>query len=386
VEVADIFRAGIGTLGKLSGEQWQVVNAIISCRTARLGGHRLRCDRCAHELNSYNSCRNRHCPKCQALARAKWLRQRMTELLPVGYFHLVFTVPDSLNPLALRNKSVFYDILFKAVQQTLQQAAANPRNLGARIGFLAILHTWGQNLLDHPHIHCVVPGGGLSPDGSRWIGCPDRFFVAVGILRKLFRGKVLAYLKAAFADGKLQFPGTIEKLGDPGAFQHLIDTAYRRPWVVYAKRPFAGPAQVLKYLASYTHRVAISNRRIKSFDGETVTFSWKDRKHGNITKHMRLSTQEFMRRFLLHVLPKHFVRIRSYGLLSNRSKHQLLATCRELIRRQQQLEGTPTEADQPAALEPEQRLCPKCRAGHMVEIALIEPQPPSSGTSFFDTS
>ena len=392
-ELADIFRDNLDKLPKLSVEQWNVVNAIISCRTSRLGGHLLRCDQCDHELNLYNSCRNRHCPKCQALARAQWLSDRMTELLPVPYFHVVFTIPDFLNPVALRNKAVFYNILFRATNETLQQAALNPRNLGARIGFLAILHTWAQNLQDHPHIHCVVPGGGLSPDGSQWISSSNRFFVHVKILGKLFRGKVLDYLKTAFQDQQLHFPGKIQQFQHASAFQRLIDRGYRKQWVVYAKRPFAGPAQVLKYLANYTHRIAISNHRILKLGSDSVTFSWKDRKHNNITKQMSLGTREFMRRFLLHVLPKRFVRIRSYGLLCNRYKKELLNRCRVLIPTGEHTEeslaldaqppGHECDLDQP---ETNDRLCPKCRTGHMIEIGIIEPQPIVAGNAFFDTS
>jgi hypothetical protein len=317
----------------------------------------------------------------------------MEELLPVHYFHVVFTIPDFFNPLALRNKSVFYNILFRAAQETLQEAALNPRNLGARIGFLAILHTWAQNLLDHPHIHCLVPGGGLSPDGTRWISSSKRFFVHVKILGKLFRGKVLDYLKKAFQKQELQFPGKIRQLQHSAAFQNMIDRGYRKRWVVYAKRPFAGPAQVLKYLGNYTHRVAISNYRILRVENDTVTFSWKDRKHNNITRQMTVSTREFMRRFLLHVLPDRFMRIRSYGLLCNRYRKELLNTCRMLIPAGEYdersiHEDALSEEGKPGSDQSgnESRLCPKCRTGYLITITEIEPQPIVADSVFFDTS
>jgi hypothetical protein len=243
-EVADIFRDHLDQLGKISAEKWKVVNALISCRTARLGGHVYECDHCGHTLNAYNSCRNRHCPKCQAKARSKWLKERMEELLPVEYFHVVFTIPDLLNPLTLINKEVVYEIQFRAAKETLVQSSANPKNLGARIGFLAILHTWGQNLLDHPHIHCVVPGGGLSLDGSRWISCPKGFFVSVKILSKLFRGKFLDYLKNAFQDHRLRFFGNSRNLEKPKEFQKLLDQAYSKPWVwCMPNRPSPDPSR-----------------------------------------------------------------------------------------------------------------------------------------------
>ena len=390
VEVADIFRDNIEKLPKLSAEQWKVVNAVISCRTSRLGGHLLRCDHCNHELNSYNSCRNRHCPKCQARAREQWLNDRMAELLPVHYFHVVFTIPDFFNPVALRNKSVFYNILFRAAKETLQQAALNPRNLGARIGFLAILHTWSQNLLDHPHIHCVVPGGGLSPDGTRWISSSHRFFVQVKILSKLFRAKLLDYLKQAYRNHQLQFPGKIQQLRHPAAFQNLIDRGYRKRWVVFVKRPFAGPARVLRYLGNYTHRVAISNHRILRVEADTVTFSWKDRRHNNITRQMTLSTRKFMRRFLLHVLPDRFVRIRSYGLLCNRYRKELLNTCRTLIPVGEHDEE-PIHENAERKPDSEQsgmnsQLCPKCRTGYLIKVMSIEPHSIVANDPFFDTS
>jgi hypothetical protein len=386
-EVADIFRDQLDQLGKISAEKWKVVNALISCRTARLGGHVYECDHCGHTLNTYNSCRNRHCPKCQAKARSKWLQERMEELLPVEYFHVVFTIPDLLNPLTLINKEVVYEILFRAAKETLVQSSANPKNLGARIGFLAILHTWGQNLVDHPHIHCVVPGGGLSPDGSRWISCPKGFFVSVKILSRLFRGKFLDYLKKAFQDQRLRFFGNSRDLEKPKEFQKLLDQAYSKPWVVYAKPPFAGPKQVLRYLGNYTHRVAISNHRILDVQGGIVRFRYKDYRDGNARKIMALSASEFMRRFLLHVLPKRFVRIRCYGFLSNRNKKELLARCRELLGESTEMDETlEEESGVEEAGIAELMLCPKCGEGHMIAVMILEPEPGFQSAFKLDSS
>ena len=386
-EVADIFRDHLDSLGKISAEKWKVVNALISCRTARLGGPVYECDRCGHTLNVYNSCRNRHCPKCQAKARSKWLQERMEELLPVEYFHVVFTIPDLLNPLTLINKEVVYEILFRAVKETLVQSSANPKNLGARIGFLAILHTWGQNLMDHPHIHCVVPGGGLSLDGSRWISCPKGFFVSVKILSKLFRGKFLDYLKNAFQDHRLRFFGNSRDLEKPKEFRKLLDQAYSKPWVVYAKPPFAGPEQVLRYLGNYTHRVAISNHRILDVQDGVVRFRYKDYRDGNARKTMSLSASEFMRRFLLHVIPKRFVRIRCYGFLSNRNKKELLARCRELLEEPSEMEDTvEEESGVGEAGIAELMLCPKCGEGRMIAVMILEPEPDFHSAFKLDSS
>lgn len=373
VEIADVFRKYYHELQSLSPQQWEVVRAIVRCRTAALGGHLWQCDRCGHNQIAYNSCRNRHCPACQGSARAAWLEARMAELLPVSYFHVVFTVPELLSPLALQNKRVFYDLLFRSVNESLSQAAANPRNLGARIGFLAVLHTWGQNLHHHPHIHCVVPAGGLSADRSRWISTGGRFFLPVKILSRLLRGKMLDYLKKAYRSGKLCFYGKLEPLAaDPDLFGALINAAYAKNWVVYAKRPFAGPAQVLGYLGRYTHRVAISNHRILGLEDDKVSFRWKDYKHAGRWKTMTLESQEFIRRFLLHVLPRGYVRIRSYGILSNRSKAQTLSVCRRLSG--QDSEPDDDGGDLLAVAHQHHSMCPKCRRGHMIAVMVIEPQ------------
>src|SRR6516225_3031040 len=314
LELGDIFRlhgpAYLTRFGaSLSREQKQALKAIAACRTAALGGYVEQCDQCGYQKIAYCSCRNRHCPKCSARARAQWLEQRAAELLPVEYFHVVFTVPQLLAPLALQNQRLVYGILFRAAAETLLEIAADPKHLGAHIGFLAVLHTWGQNLYHHPHLHCVVPGGGIAPDQSRWISCRRRFLFPVRVLSRLFRAKFVAYLKAAFRDGKLGFYGDLKSLGQKRNFIEWLMKVAGTEWVVYAKPPFGGPQQVLKYLARYTHRVAISNGRLLELDDDKVTFSYKDYAAGNATKTLTLGVQEFTRRYLLHVLPRGFVRI-----------------------------------------------------------------------------
>ncbi|MCG8573159.1 MAG: IS91 family transposase [Spirochaetes bacterium] len=329
-ELADILRGTISRLPKLPQSYWKVINDITACRTSRLGGHILKCEHCGHQVNLYNSCRNRHCPKCQTLAKARWLEKRMKELLPVNYYHIVFTLPDLLNPISLVNKKLVYNLLFKCVKETLLEAAGNPKNLGADIGFLTILHTWGQNLQFHPHIHCVVPAGGLH--NNKWMHPKNNdFFISVKILSKLFRGKFLAYLKKNYQEKKISFHGKVCSQLEKD-FNHLIDQLYKKNWVVYAKKPFGGPEKVLNYLGRYTHRIAISNNRIISYQNKNVTFYWKDYKDNNKRKIMLLSDTEFIRRFLLHILPENFVRIRSFGFLSNKSKKKKLSLCRKLLK------------------------------------------------------
>lgn len=318
--------------GKLTSAEEYVLRSLAACRTAVLGGHLEECGECGHRRPAYNSCGNRHCPKCRAAARAAWLDAQRANLLPVPYFHVVFTLPAQLSPLALQNKEVLYDLLFRAAAETLQEIAATPKHLGAEIGFLAVLHTWGQNLLHHPHLHCVVPGGGLSPNGSRWIACrKEDFLLPVKVLSAVFRGKFLGYLKRAFAAGNLSFHGRLTELAQAEAFQRLLSVCYGTKWVVYAKPPFGGPEQVLKYLARYTHRVAISNRRLISLKDGQVTFRWKNYAEGNQQQTMTLTAVRFLRRFLLHLVPSHFVRIRHYGFLANRHRAEKLARCRELL-------------------------------------------------------
>lgn len=369
LELAEVVRTHGGKLHDVKPEHRRVLRAIASCRTAALGGHVRTCDHCHHRLIAYNSCRNRHCPKCQASACAQWMEARAAELLPIEYFHVVFTLPDKFNALAMANPRVLYGLLFDAVAQTLLEVAANPKHLGARIGFISILHTWGQNLCLHPHVHCVVPGGGISLDGSRWVPCRAGFFLPVRVLSRVFRGKFIDLLKRAHAAGKL--------LGveDDQAFQRLLDASVKHDWVVYAKPPFGGPAQVLKYLARYTHRIAISNRRLMSMDDQHVTFRWKDYAHHNKPRRMTLEATEFLRRFLLHVVPRSFVRIRHYGLLANRNRGDTLQRCRELIRTTLQAESaaeTPVIAI--SATDGEWCRCPRCHTGRMLPGPRLSPQ------------
>jgi hypothetical protein len=334
LEVGDILRThgpAYAASRPLSTAQAQVLRRLAACRTAALGGHLDACGACGFTRTSYNSCRDRHCPKCQASQRAAWLEARLERLLPVCYFHVVFTLPDLLYPLVLHNQRRLYDLLFRAASATLLTLAADPGRLGAQIGVTALLHTWGQNLLFHPHLHCVVTGGGLSPDGQRWVGCKPHFFLPVHVLGKLFRGKFLAGLKDAYADGLLTLDGSVAALADPQAFRQWLDTCYSRNWVVYAKPPFGGPQQVFRYLGRYSHRVALSNNRLRSVDDTHVAFSWKDYANGHRVKVMRLAVEEFIRRFLLHVLPKGFVRIRHYGLLASINVATKLEGCRRLL-------------------------------------------------------
>ena len=336
LEVADILRVqGDRFLDRYRSsfdfQQLKAFRATQRCRTAALGGHRDACPSCGYRAISYNSCRNRHCPKCQAQARERWLAARERELLDTSYFHVVFTVPHELNLLALENPRLFYDLLFTASTQTLLAIASDPKHLGAQIGVIAILHTWGQNLLLHPHIHGVIPAGGLSPDQRRWIRPQYPFFLPVKVLSRVFRGKFLAGLKRLHRCNKLQCAGPAATLADPQQFAKLLRRLHRHHWVVYAKAAFGGPMQVLRYLGRYTHRVAISNHRLLAFDQERVTFRWKDYAHDSKQGKMTLSATEFLRRFFLHVLPKGFVRIRHFGFLANRFRASRLALGRQLL-------------------------------------------------------
>jgi hypothetical protein len=375
LEVADIFRDHGAAwrsahAGHVSLDQLKVMTAIERCRTAALGGHVARCEGCAHTLISFNSCRNRHCPKCQGAAAHEWLAEREAELLPVPYFHVVYTLPAAIRDIAYQNKAVIYDLLFKASAETTLTIAADPKHLGARIGFISVLHTWGSAMTHHPHVHMIVPGGGVSPDGSRWIACRPRYFLTVKVLSALFRRLFLKMLLAAHQAGRLQFFGDLTPLADQAAF-----TAYLKPlrsidWVVYAKKPFAGPRQVLRYLSRYTHRIAISNRRLIAADQNGVTFKYKDyRLDGSARyKTMTLATGEFIRRFLIHVLPKGFHRIRHYGLLAKANRAANIRQARKLL-------AVPPcsnelKAPQAAATE-EQRVLPlpcPCCGGRMIII------------------
>jgi len=349
------------------------------CRTAALGGHVNQCDECGHRTISYCSCRNRHCPKCRSGASAAWLERRAAELLPVEYFHVVFTLPQSLGPLALQNQRAFYGILFKAASETLLQIGADPKHLGARIGFLAVLHTWGQNLHFHLHLHCVIPGGGIAADDSRWISCRGQFLFPVKVLNRLFRAKFVAYLKAAFREGKLGFYGELKLLGEKRNFIEWLTKVASTEWVVYAKPPFGGPRQVLKYLARYTHRVAISNRRLVALQNGLVTFRWKDYAQGNKPAMMTLQATEFIRRFLLHVLPKGLVRIRHVGFLANRCRRQNISLCRKLLDVTQpiQPQGSSVRCDDALAVQQESQRCPVCKTGRLRRVEVLPPQAPA---------
>jgi Putative transposase/Transposase zinc-binding domain len=360
----------------LTPEQRRALQDLTACRTAALGGHVLACLECGHQQIAYNSCGNRHCPTCQATAAARWLEVRTAQLLPVPYFHIVFTLPDVLDPIALANPRIVYDLLLRSAADTLLELAADPKHLGAQTGLLAVLHTWGQNLQFHPHVHCVVPGGGLSPDATQWVSSPRDFFLPVRVLSRVFRGKLLAGLRAAYAAGQIHFAPRRALRGGPAEFQRLLSAAAATDWVVYAKPPFGGPQQVLKYLARYTHRVAISNSRLLSFDQGEVCFRYKDYAHGKRKRVMTLSALEFVRRLMLHVLPRGLVRIRYYGILSNRHRHQKLTLCRELLD-----SGAPAGAESLETAEPTEgavsvaptRVCPRCGSARMI---LIEEFPP----------
>jgi hypothetical protein len=385
-EVADVFRRYGDAYRQqhdcsLSTAQHRVMTAIEQCRTAALGGHVEQCDACGHQRIAYNSCRNRHCPKCQSLARAEWLENRRSELLTTPYFHVVFTVPQEIAAIAYYNKGPVYDILFHTAAETLQTIAADPEHLGAELGFFAVLHTWGQTLLHHPHLHCVVAGGGLSRDGSRWIACRRNFFLPVRVLARLFRRLFLASLEQAFNANKLVFYRRLELLRDRRVFQRHLAAARKAEWCVYAKPPFAGPEQVLAYVARYTHRVSISNNRLVGIAEGKVRFRWKDYRNGNRQNTMTLAADEFIRRFLLHVLPEGFQRIRYYGFLANRYREQKLARCRQLLAM-----PPPEPPDsQPAGdyRDQYQELtgsslteCPACRRGRMVIIEVLKPVKP----------
>jgi hypothetical protein len=368
---------------KLTPEQRRALKDLTACRTAALGGHVLGCPECGYQQIAYNSCGNRHCPTCQATAAARWLEARAAELLPVPYFHLVFTLPDVLDPIALANPRVVYDLLLRCAAETVLEVAANPDHLGARTGVLAVLHTWGQTLQFHPHVHCVVPGGGLSSDRTCWVGSRPHFFLPVRVLSRVFRGKFLAGLRAAHTSGRLHVTGRSPDKAT-AEFERLVSAAAGTDWVVYAKRPFGGPEQVLKYLARYTHRVAISNSRLLDFEDGFVRFRYKDYAHGNRKRVMKLSAVEFVRRLMQHVLPTGLVRIRHYGILSNCRRHEDLALCRQL------LDGgasAPTESLEPTKLAvPAEsvtptRVCPVCGAGRMVVIAELPPMASAAKTA-----
>jgi predicted Zn-ribbon and HTH transcriptional regulator len=355
LEVADI----IHTVGNsfwqkhglhLAWSHRKALDAIARCRTAALGGHRDQCAGCGYQAISYNSCRNRHCPKCQGNARAKWLAARSAELLPAPYFHVVFTLPHELSALALGNKRIVYDLLYRASAEAMLDMARDPKHLGAEIGFLGVLHTWGQSLEHHPHVHYIVPAGGLASDGSKWVSCAERFFLPVVALSRVFRGKFTAALSELFRLNQLQFHGSLQQIAAPEDFRRFLRRLFITDWVVYAKPPFGGPEHVLRYLARYTHRVAISNHRLVALNDGRVSFRWRDYAHGSKQKIMTVSAHEFLRRFLLHVLPGGLVRIRHFGLFANRNRHAALERCRALL-------GSAPVTEPPLRVE---HRCPSC--------------------------
>jgi len=378
--IADIFRVGYSDYVKKYGPQpldvLKAVGAITSCRTEVMGGHRYQCDRCGSEMTLHNSCRNRNCPQCQAKDRICWVHDRIGELLPVGYFHAVFTVPDLLNQFALRNKKVFYRIMFRAVRETLLTLAKDDKRLGALVGFVAVLHTWGQTLFDHPHVHVIIPGGGLATKG-KWKACRKKFLFPVAVVRTMFRGKLMDYFLQAVKSGDIQLHGVLQRFENRHAFRELKDTLYRKNWVVYIKEPFASPQAVVKYLGQYTHRIAISNHRIISFKNGMVTFSWKDYADNYRRKTMTLSCVEFIRRFLLHVVPKGFMRIRHYGFLANRNRKTKLAQCRIFFRKSPPVKKNGKRTSWIEAFKAlhgyDPRRCRECKLGIMEIVMVISP-------------
>jgi hypothetical protein len=370
LEIADIFNRFDHLLGPLPRAQRKVIDAIKTCRTEAMGGHKLKCNECDFEKQAYNSCRNRHCPKCQFLARAKWIEKRTEDLLPCPYFHIVFTLPAELRLLVLRNQKVCYDALFRAASETIKEVAKNPKHLGADIGCIGVLHTWAQNLVDHPHVHFIVPGGGLSADGKRWLTSSDGFFAPIAILSKVFRGKFLGLIESAYYEGKFEFFGDLKSIETPHMFQGLLIQCASKPFVVYAKEPFSGPKQVINYLGQYTHRIAISNYRLVELTGEMVTFKVRDRKDQKSKKQLTLHVKEFMRRFLLHVLPRGYVRIRHYGILGSRAKKTKLVIIQTLLGVTKQAVDAIKETWQDLLKRTtgiDVNVCPVCKQGTMVD-------------------
>src|SRR5271163_437830 len=367
LEVADVIRAA-GESFVERNKKWftwlhlKVLNAILRCRTAALGGHVDACSKCGHTAVSYNSCRNRHCPKCQANARDLWLAAREKELLPTRYVHVVFTLPRQLSPLALQNKREIYALLFRASAETLLQVARDPRRLGAEIGFFSVLHTWNQKLQHHPHVHCVVPAGGLAPGHSRWIHSSPNFFLPIDILSKVFRGKFVEGLRKLHAQRKLGFHGALTPLQNPRAFAAWLRPLFRSHWVVYSKRPFGGAQHALRYLGQYTHRVAISNHRLVSLDGDSVTFRWRDSAHKNKKRLMTLTAGEFLRRFLLHVLPPGFARIRYFGIMAHRNRRASLPLCLQLLAQSGRVPAEASSEEKAVSSPRPLWPCPQCGA------------------------
>ena len=380
IEVADIFRS-LGPTYRaqhaLSIEQVRAMRAIEICRTAELGGHVDQCDHCGAQRISYNSCRNRHCPKCQSLDKEQWLEARQADLLPIPYFHVVFTLPQQLRSLARRNPATVYGLLFQAAAQTLKELARDPKHLGADIGCMALLHTWTQTLTYHPHLHCIVTGGGWAPDGEKWIPSRSDFFLPINVVARLFRGKFLAFLRHAYQEGQLLFPPTLAAWANEKTFQQQLTSLYQRDWIVYCKPPFGSPEKTLAYLARYTHRVALSNDRIVRIEEEQVTFRYRDRSDHDRIKTLTVPAFEFIRRFLLHILPNRFVRIRYYGLLSHRGRHTQLPQARYLLEGKvvrPVIENPSTWQERLKRLTGvDLQVCPQCRKGRMVTQKILWP-------------
>ncbi len=378
------FERYLDRYGPQPPEQYRVAHCITGCRTSVLGGHVHACDRCGERVPVYNSCLNRHCPHCQNMARQRWIDARMAELLPVPYFHAVFTIPHELNPFVLRNKKAMYAILFRSVKETLLTLADNSKWLGASIGLIAVLHTWGQNLMEHPHIHCIIPAGGLSRDGMRWIPCKGQFLFPFPVMKKLFAGKVLDYFRQAVREGEILMHGTLGEYEDRAVFDNFVRELYRKKWVVFVKQPFAGPASVVKYLGNYTHRTAISERRITGVSAESVSFCYKDYRDNAKQKEMTLDPVEFIRRFMLHVLPKGFMRIRHYGLLSSRGREKKLPLCAVIFssmreRRKIKVGPKPWYERYRELYGRDPRICKNCGQGIMMKVAKIEPLSGTAG-------
>jgi hypothetical protein len=379
IELADILKNHLNDLKYIGAYDMKVVNNIIACRTAALGGHLLKCDYCNHIEISYNSCRDRNCPKCQAIKKLKWIENREKELLPVPYFHIVFTIPDTLHDLFIYNKSVCYNLLFKAVKYSFEKASKKETNLGAQLGFISILHTWDQKLNFHPHIHCIVPAGGLSFDHQKWIHCKSNFFISVKILSTLFQAILIRLIEKANTKNLFQFFGKIGYLKNNRSFKKLLIASVKSKWVVYAKKPFGGPAQVFNYLGHYTHRVGISNNRILCLKDSKVTFLWKDRRKKNKTKKLVIDSLLFAKRFILHILPKGFMKIRYYGFLGNKVKKELIPLCRKLIEKSEAI--TTCSEQQMTILQNKVEdilrqisICPVCGKGYLELFTSIQYQ------------
>jgi len=378
-DVADILHAGIDQYqqhyGPLPLQQRKVVQAIMACRTPLLGAQLFRCDNCGCEMLHYHSCRNRHCPQCQKAQSVQWVNCRIEELLPVGYYHVVFTIPHELNQFAIRNRAVFYRLLFRAVKETLLELAHDSKRLGGSIGIITVLHTWGQNLMDHPHIHCILPGGAIDQKRNKWKPCKNSFLFPVAVVQKLYRGKLMCFFKQAVSDGSIVLHGSLKKFSDETVYKQFLNQLYEKKWVVYIKQPFASPKDVIRYLGQYTHRIAISNQRIVSLENGIVCFRYKDYADKNKIKYMKLSVVEFIRRFLLHVLPKGFVRIRHYGFLASRNRKTVMADCLKFFNKPVPVKTKRTVTQIfKELLDVDLLKCSHCKCGMLRKVSSIFPE------------